>query len=150
MEAVNKQYYDNGKLSDELFYKDGKPILKRHYYENGVLSHEIPTLDVTNIHGIVRHYYETGQLAREQSFENGLKNGREYLFWVNGNVRYSTDWKNHNKHGIHREYNENGDLILYKRYIENEELPFLTTLSMIICDWIKNTKVGFNTKKHSL
>ena len=55
--GINKEYYENGIIKEEISYKDGKLNgISKEYYENGSLKSESTFKDGV-LHGIVIEYY---------------------------------------------------------------------------------------------
>ena len=69
--CVEKEYDENGNVSYEAPYENGKQHgVAKEYYENGKLASEIP-YENGKLHGVVKQYYENGSLQAQVTYENG-------------------------------------------------------------------------------
>lgn len=75
-DAVEKIYYDNGKLESVKKYIDGKPFEKKDYWENGNLKHDLH-YEISKLRpgemvlvGENKSYHENGMLREVSYFED--------------------------------------------------------------------------------
>ncbi|NLA25431.1 MAG: toxin-antitoxin system YwqK family antitoxin [Bacteroidales bacterium] len=99
------------------------------FYENGQIHTDISYM-YGKIHGYYREYNDQGILIKEMRYLNGELITREIeeelmqkadiktLYNENGSIKYTGAFLNEKPVGIHREYNENGELNLAKEYDE--------------------------------
>lgn len=86
MAELVREWYDNGNISTEYVYKNGKrdgpfrvlypngrPIVKGYYIDN-------------NLEGVIRSWYDTGILWEESIYRNGKKNGKSTTWRMNGEL----------------------------------------------------------------
>jgi len=79
---VCEQYFDNGTQHGScLIFSAGK-LTRECSYHKGRLQ------------GQVIEYNDEGGLIRKEYFEQGLKNGSQYVFWPNGQILQKQDFKN--------------------------------------------------------
>ena len=125
-----KEYYDNGQLKREGFYKnDNKFSVWKNYYDTGQLKN-IYTFNNNGLpSGIEENYSKNGNLLSEKKLD---KNGGLICrrFYDNGNlfVAYSLIPSKNGKHfiktGGYKEYYEDDTLKIESIY-ENNELSFV-------------------------
>jgi len=140
-DEIKKEYYHNGQVQYErcfkngkrhgltqMFSKDGK-LWQNVVYINGIKEGEwheyFPSgkLKETRIYqndtvnGIAKKYYEDGRPEREMMWVNNSPDGniwrKFYKYYKNGTLKqvYAYD---HGKLVEHKEYDENGNLVLDK------------------------------------
>ncbi len=83
---VKKEFYPDGKLKSETYYKNGK------------------------LEGIAKIYDENGQLLDEENYKNGEAEGIRRGYYENGKLKLEINYKNGeviNK----KDYDESGKLI---------------------------------------
>ncbi|MDH4128662.1 MAG: hypothetical protein OEV44_07920 [Spirochaetota bacterium] len=66
--AVEKKFFNNGKLRIEIPYFNGK------------------------IHGEMKEYYENGRLQNIIPFQNGLPHGSSKAFSLEGQLKHEVKW----------------------------------------------------------
>ncbi|MFC2111406.1 toxin-antitoxin system YwqK family antitoxin [Bacteroidota bacterium] len=145
--TYKKFFYDNGKVSSEGYLKDGKPDgYWKTYYEDGVLKSEGNRLNF-NLDSLWKFYNTKGEIVVDIKYKNGLKNGlrntyhedekiSEYfvdnvkqglttIYYSDGKVKKTINFKDGREHGISTEYDKNGIIITvieYKRgFIVDQE-----------------------------
>ena len=99
-------YDENGKLSDEKFYRDGKLIV---YRQIGQLKSE-GTLKDGMWDGSYKSYYINEQLRSEITYKDGKWNGPYKYFYKNGQLQSEGTFIDNSYEGPFREYYENGQL----------------------------------------
>ncbi|OGF47751.1 MAG: hypothetical protein A2231_10810 [Candidatus Firestonebacteria bacterium RIFOXYA2_FULL_40_8] len=112
-----KSFYQSGKLWTEGTLKDGKEVFRKSYHEDGKLQEECPIVNGQR-DGICKSYYKDGRyeecpfingkqegLAKiysnpnkvkinmEEEFKNGLLNGIQRIYGVDGNVQKEFHFK---------------------------------------------------------
>lgn len=111
-----RQYYDNGKIQEETFYKDnmkhgmsrwnnkaGQRIAE-YNYENG------------NFSGIQRTYFENDTLQSEVNYVDNVLSGESKEFFRNGNLKLSGIYREGLKDGSWTEFNELGKVQRVTKY----------------------------------
>ena len=91
-----KDYYSDNALKFSAYYKGGKKNGKIFSYYNNPKK----------------------QLEYEGEFIDDIKNGEWKTFYENGNHKFIGDYKNGEKHGLCKEYNEFGKLVFDGEYNE--------------------------------
>ena len=120
-DGIVKEYYGNGKLKSEYYYKDGKLDGKiKHYYESGLIREE-RNYENGKLDGRCRVYYTTGSLGGEWYNKKGKREGMTKLYWENGNIKAERSFKSGKQDGISKKYYNNGNL-RYKETYKNGEL----------------------------
>lgn len=128
IDYVKKEYYDNGKLKEEIPYKNCKKEgIEKWYYKNGNLKKEIPYKNGW-LEGISKKYYENGKLQAEIPYKKSLQDGMEKAYYENGKLKYEAPFKRYEAFYPYTEiecmlkwYYKNGKLaaeIPYKKHKE--------------------------------
>jgi antitoxin component YwqK of YwqJK toxin-antitoxin module len=119
---VDKRYYDNGNLSEEISYRnnkmDGNCVL---YYKNGTPKYgciykdgkmsEIRlglTEDGKLINGFHSTYRENGSLERAGKYINGKPDGEHRLYSSTGKLTMTVNFRNGKPDGELKRYDDNG------------------------------------------
>ncbi len=84
-------YYNNNKLSAEIFYTNGKIDSATGYYENKVVSYSL-RYERDSI-GICKTFYEGGNLKELIPLKGTEKHGVYTLYFENGQVHYQIQYK---------------------------------------------------------
>lgn len=149
-QGMFKDYYENGRISEEWPFKDGKiEGWRRHYDENGNLTEEVFYRNsVAN--GLSREYHpngrvkverryadgepdgglqefdENGKLLRKCRYVNGKLNGPAWEYFSNGVAQAEMVFKDDEMVGIFKYFDESGRLLrkqrAEKRFYEKEEV----------------------------
>jgi hypothetical protein len=111
VEGVSRNYFENGKLRNEVPVKDGKRNGEaREYYENGQLAASI-VYESDQKSGLSRWYYQDGILFQEVSFVANQKHGIEKKYYNTGELMASLPWKHGATTSGLKEYQKNGKLV---------------------------------------
>lgn len=116
-DATGEQEYVKYKVGTEE-YKDGKL--------DGMRIRYIPTLDGKQVlyseewkngqlNGVVKRYSVSGKLDEETTYENGIRNGINKVYFVDGSVR-STPYLHGFKHGTVEQFYPSGQLNFQENY----------------------------------
>jgi len=138
--GYNKFYYPNGQVSSEGFMRDGKPDgYWKTYFENGIIKSEgnrkdfeldstwVFYSDSGNVavqinyilgkkNGIRRTFYEDGIV--EENFENDVKEGYTYYYFLNGKIRKEVNFFNGLEAGIGREFSSGDGRVIKMIYFK--------------------------------
>jgi len=108
--GIGYDVYDNGELSKEGNYKDGKKdgLWKGWYYYNGQLQYEWNYKDGKQ-NGLGKFYYPNGSLT-EGNYKDGEKNGLWKTYDENGQLEEKGNYKDGYREGVWRNYDEKGKL----------------------------------------
>lgn len=80
-------YSSNGALIEEVTYKDGFRIGEwKQFYSNGKLSYFVKKDDFGKKIGVEQEFYETGSIKKETPYLNGVINGDQKWYNINGDV----------------------------------------------------------------
>jgi antitoxin component YwqK of YwqJK toxin-antitoxin module len=101
LEGVSKNFYDNGKLRNEVPVKEGKR------------------------HGVAREYYENGQLAAEITYKEDVKNGWSKWYYQDGILYQEAQFVGNQKEGIEKKYYNTGELMAVLNWKAGLSLPGL-------------------------
>ncbi len=111
-------YYNNGKISRELEYKDGYlHHVYKEYFFSGQLKEE-KYYDNRELEGNMTEYFPNGNIKKEQQYISGNINGIAKEYFDNGNLKKEETYLYDIKEGITRKYNETGKLILEETYFD--------------------------------
>lgn len=109
-QTCNVNWYDNGQMKDESYYKEGKNHGKfRAWHKNGNLSYESEHVDGT-IQGKYVSYYENGKPRYEEYYVKGKKEGEGKYYGEDGKLKHITTYKDGKRHGPAKVYAEEGYL----------------------------------------
>ena len=113
-EGLNKIYYENGQLEREGSFKDGQfSGINKWYNQNGTLRF------VRNYQENGRHSefnYINGKIYSESNYFNSMKDGPQRKYYLDGQLKYEYNYKNNQLDGIQKEYDSQGNLISEKTY----------------------------------
>ena len=91
-DGFRKQWYADGKLRSEKYYKDGRDSLWKSWYENGHLEFE-GSYKQGEQDGFWREWFENGRLKSECSYKLGERVGRWSEWYENGKLRSEKYYK---------------------------------------------------------
>lgn len=131
-----KYYLPNGKLTNEVNFKDGKiEGLSRIYYPNGNLEVEVKFKDGRK-NGFFKSYYPNGNLKFEKNYKDGKLDGTAKGFYKNGDLEYEKNYKNGKIEGLVKKYSEDGTLKIEPAYvyIGEFEVKKCATDESLLCD----------------
>lgn len=108
--GLHKYFHENGKLSQEVNYKDDiKHGSFKVYDENGNLKAEGNFKE-----GVQEGYwkfYEDGNLYQDGLYKNDEQHGVWKIYYKNGQIEEECNWNNGNRDGILKQYSKNGELM---------------------------------------
>lgn len=108
------EYYKNGKKRIAFNYKDGKEDgLNISWHKNGKKKYES---FLKNGDGKKTYWYESGEKKAEIDIRNWKMNGKHIVWFKNGKKQYEEDYKDDLIHGIRKNWNKEGELILDIKY----------------------------------
>jgi hypothetical protein len=88
MERVERSYYPDGTLKEEIHYQGSKEHgLWRQWHPNGVLKSECLFENGLYVNTPMRSWHENGTLHMEMQIVNGTENGRTTFYSRNGAVQ---------------------------------------------------------------
>lgn len=88
----------------------------QEYYESGALKVEGDLDDADARNGLWLSYYENGSKWSESMYVHGKKNGHSVTFFPNGKIRYIGEYKDDEKSGNWRFFDEAGLLVSEENY----------------------------------
>ena len=100
-EGVQKSYYENGKIKNEVTYVDGRRD------------------------GPARQYYTNGQAESEITYKNNVKDGRSKWYYEDGILYQEVTFRAGKKHGLEKKYHNTGQLMAELYWADDEVLPGL-------------------------
>ena len=71
-------------------------------------------------------YWSNGRVANKVVFEDGICNGEHFFYYPNGQVQAVDQVKNNVRHGISKQYSEDGSLVKILRFENGEEINHQT------------------------
>lgn len=115
-------------LSEQQFLKglDGNYIANgysKFYYENGILADSVYYIDDKK-QGVQWSFYANGNIKKASYFENGTPDSGSVSYYPNGTM---SDWifrKEHQLCGLQYKYDTLGNQILISFYVKNSEKIF--------------------------
>jgi len=152
-----KTTYRPGETMTEIYADDVKQGNTTYFYPDGKVKLIIPFIDGLE-QGIAKEYapdgtvitymeYKKGFLVSRERINrkdrNGMRQGRWKIFFPSGLVQLDGVYRDDKKNGYFKEYDENGQLLSVKKYVndvEEKEAPELASLS-IKTDYYPSGKV---------
>lgn len=117
--AKIKAYYDNGKVSRELEYKNGDVVNGYNtYYYSGQLENEM-TYDQHELNGLDIEYYPDGTKRSEEAYILGDLHGLSKKYHPNGKLKEETNYANDEREGASKTYDVNGKLVKTEIYFND-------------------------------
>lgn len=109
-----KEFYDNGQIMYQFFYKDGKQDCKqKEYFENGQLMNQFFYKNGKK-EGKQKGWYDDGRVRYEEHYKDGILDGEKKMFYANGNPVSKCLFINGVPNGDFRIWYENGELMKNK------------------------------------
>ena len=111
--GIVKSYYDNGKMSREMEYKNGnlEGEYNIFYYDGSLFYNSNYSADLLN--GLNIEYYEDGTVKSETEYLFNDFHGSRKQYYENGALKEETNYKLDKKHGIASYYSK--EKILQKK-----------------------------------
>ncbi len=81
--TTEKTFYENGKLSQEIFHTSDSTTIVYSYYENGNISSITSYINQIK-NDFYMSFYESGGVSERGSFRNGKEDGTWYYYSENG------------------------------------------------------------------
>lgn len=82
----------------------------QEFHPNGALKIEGLNNMYGNREGLWAAFYEDGTKWSENFYSNGVKSGHSITFFPNGNVRYVGEYRNDERIGVWKFYDEEGNI----------------------------------------
>ena len=121
-DGIAREYYQSGKLMEEVPYLNGKQEGKSTwYYETGVVKGE-RNYRAGKLDGIIKWYYTTGSLGTEFNYKNGKLEGLTRLYWENGNLKAEDYYENGRREGRKTLYYNSGELRFVYTYKNGKKI----------------------------
>lgn len=98
-------------LSDNVQTVETNPNQHLEYHPNGALKIEGKLNDSGRRQGLWLSYYDNGIKWSESYYSNGDRDGHSITFFPNGAIRYVGEYKNDEKVGNWKFYDEEGNLV---------------------------------------
>ncbi len=113
-------YYDNGKVSRELEYKNGDlvDVYKEYYYSGQLLEETHYTKG--ELDGKRTEYFPSDSLKRERDYQLGHLNGIAKEYFENGNLKKEEAYLHDIREGVSKKYDKNGKLIVEETYFNGD------------------------------
>jgi hypothetical protein len=123
VDSLHREYYQDGRLKMEVFYKNGKkhgvetwwhdhakgcPMMEK-YYDQGMLE------------GPVIHYGKNCKKTLIENYRHGIKEGWEFEYYDNGNIKAEGYYKKGYLEGMYRVYDKNGKFLYESRGFVSDE-----------------------------
>ncbi len=98
-DRIDKEFYANGHIKQEIFYSCGKSYYRKAYFEE-----------------------QEGQLRIEQYLKNGVPHGEKRVYWDNGNLQGLIFFEDGLKHGEFKIYSKDGTPIDTLYFVKDKEV----------------------------
>jgi antitoxin component YwqK of YwqJK toxin-antitoxin module len=116
--ACTDEKDENTNTTTEITVLDDEDLIERmpNYYREyfpGKKQLKLggPTDNDGKRHGVWESYFEHGQMNSTTYFIHGVKEGHSVVYYPNGSIHYIGEYKNDQKVGLWKTYNEQGELI---------------------------------------
>ncbi|MFD2915089.1 toxin-antitoxin system YwqK family antitoxin [Psychroserpens luteus] len=105
-----KFYDENGVLTDEGKYEEGKPVgEEKTFYKSGEIK-SITTYDSKDNKSYYQHFYVSGQLKTQGWSKDDLKQGEWHYYYNDGTIEAVNFFHNGDIHGTQYYYNVDGTM----------------------------------------
>lgn len=109
---IIREYYNNGKLREECYYKGGKREgAYKSYYENGKLRMKCSYKDGKQ-EGTYEGYYENGKLRAKCSYKDGKLEGAFERYYDDGQLNVKCNFKDGKKEGLCQIWDDEGNVTI--------------------------------------
>ena len=120
----------------------GSALSQNRYSQDEVILDKGKSMlksDGTPVNGIVYSEYENGQLRFETNFKDGEKHGLQRNWHVNGQLEAETNFKDGKQDGMQKVWHENGQLKSETNYKDGKE-------DGLVREWYENGQVLYEKK----
>lgn len=116
-------YFQNGNVSNQSFFKNGKKNGKEiSYFEDGSIKSTVNFMNGLE-EGKYLSYWSNGNKEREMYYESGILNGERKYYYENGTLRTIQFSKNNKNSGNFAWYYQSGELELRQKYTDGYMIP---------------------------
>jgi antitoxin component YwqK of YwqJK toxin-antitoxin module len=120
--GLYRQYYDNGKIQEESWFKDNlKNGLSRWNNKSGQRLAEYNYKD-GNFDGLQKTFYENDTLQTTSNYTGNQLSGESKEYFRNGKLKVSGNYLNGQKDGVWTEYDELGKVQKVTRFKDGVEV----------------------------
>ncbi len=120
--GLYRQYYDNGKIQEESWFKDNlKNGLSRWNNKSGQRLAEYNYKN-GNFDGLQKTYYENDTLQSTSNYTGNQLSGESKEYFRNGKLKVSGNYLNGQKDGVWTEYDELGKVQKVTRFKDGVEV----------------------------
>ena len=116
--------YNLEKRNDLIYYEGTNELADghfEHHNEDGSLYCEY-SLKEGKYDGVCTFYWSNGNIAHQAFFDDGICNGDQLFYYKNGQIQSHNKMKNDVRHGLCKEYNEDGTVVRVIRFENGEEI----------------------------
>ena len=110
---------------NDLMYYEGTDELAdghfEHHNEDGSLYCQY-SLKEGKYDGVCTFYWSNGNIAHQASFEDGGCSGEIFFYYPNGQIQAVEQFKNNVRHGICKQFSEDGTIVFLSQYEDGEEV----------------------------
>lgn len=115
-----KSYYDrkNGPMSSKVSYNLQYGEERTEWSLNNKVISKVRSSDTVHVDIVLNGYYEFLDNEKETHvhYKNGVKNGKEEIFYLNGKLWEETNYKLGKFNGSHKKWYRNGQMALSENY----------------------------------
>jgi len=113
-------FYENGNISQKLFYKQDKIVDTIYlHHKNGVIK-EKATFSNGKRNGYFEEYYKYGSLYRKGHYKDGQFDKEVTYYFKHGTIEYDAHYQNGKLEGELKEYYSSGQLYRKEAYAQGE------------------------------
>lgn len=111
-----KVHYESGELHKQYFVRNGKKEGEYlDYRRNGTIRSRLQFVNDLQS-GKTIFYTEDGKIREVQYYIDGKREYGDTLFYPEGGIEFTTDFKNGLKHGYLRKWDKNGEIFFEAKY----------------------------------
>lgn len=119
-QKVDKDYYSNGKLKQEIPYKKGKMDgVAKWYYENGQLQQSSAYVQ-GRLEGLTTRWYEHGLKQSEGMYSDNMRNGIQTDWGRTGKKVKEETFKKDTLNGVSRVFHANQAIKIEGNYLDGK------------------------------
>lgn len=109
--GIQINYYHTGELKGFITYDKDQQIRSVKYYKNGQIEEEADM-----IIGKCIRYFCNGNVHIENFYKNGLKDGKEIVYYITGEIDRIYNYRKGRSYGKQYHYRKNGKMYLKLKY----------------------------------
>ena len=120
-EGKFQEYYEDGKIKEEAFFKNGKYSgIRTLFFQNGKPEIEENYTDGGLLNGAYKAYYDNGQVKVEKNYTQNVLTGPVKVYYESGKIKEEVMMSDNNENGPFTEYYEKGQIHWKGTYLNGD------------------------------